>query len=156
MFDHCWFNNSMACRVSCARCSGVLQGNEVTKVLVEAALDGLAAQCLICPALHMQQLDHMICMFTALLCADYRAVRSTEHCMNFGHQTPLTSGCYREVPAAISDTQLLLLMQLLSVWTYCSLKRGKGILRRTHAPHVVDAPGHIHLLGLLDGFARVL
>ena len=72
-------NNSMARRVSCACCSGVLQGGEVTEILVEAALDGLAAQRLICPALQTPQVGQVNGACAAL--ADYRAVRSTEHCM---------------------------------------------------------------------------
>jgi hypothetical protein len=73
-------HNSTACRVSCACCSGVLQSGEVTKILVEAALDGLAAQCLICPALHTQQVGQQVNGACAAL-ADYRAVHSTKQCM---------------------------------------------------------------------------
>jgi hypothetical protein len=109
----------MACRISGACCNDVVQGGEVTKVLVEAALDRLAAQCLVCPALHTQQVGQQVHGACAAF-ADYRAVRSTNALQEVGRQTLLTPDPYREVPAMIRGPQLLLPMQLLGAWTDCS------------------------------------
>lgn len=70
---------------------------------------------------------------------------STRSCCIW-HITP-----YREVPAATHKH--------ISPSEFAATTAGAGVVQSMSAqtiPHMVDAPGHVHLLGLLDGFARIL